>query len=183
MQVPLQITMRNLDHSQAVEERVREKALKLNKFSDKIIACQVVIEQNQAYRQSGNLYNIRIHLSMPRKELIVNRNQQENLYLAIREAFVDMARQVEDADTILQGDVKHHSFRIHGEIARLFQDDQFGFIIDANGEKEYYFNANNLVKQHKFDQLKVGMPVAFVEEVGDEGLRASRICVRKEKMD
>ncbi len=176
MQAPLQITMRNIDHSAAVEERIREKANKLNKFSDRIISCEVVVEQSQAFQKSGTLYNIRIHLTLPRKALVVNHNEQENLYVAIREAFNDMVRKVEAADQILEGEVKHHSPIIHGEIIRLF-DEGFGFIQDTVGD-EYYFNKDSLVN-HPFTHLQIGMPVHFIEKVGDEGLRACRVSVRR----
>ncbi len=178
MQVPLQITMRNVDHSQAVEERIREKANKLNKFSDDIISCQVVVEKGQGHRQNGMLHNIRLHVCLPGKDLVINRNEQENLYLAIREAFVDMVRKVEESSRISQGDVKHHPPIVHGEIARLFTEDEFGFIVSANGD-EYYFNADNLVK-HRFDHLKIGMPVHFIEKMGNEGLKACRVSVHSE---
>jgi ribosomal subunit interface protein len=179
MQVPLQITMRNIEHSEAVEERVSEKANKLNQFSEQLISCSVVVEQNGAHRNNGVLYNVRIHVTMPRKkELIANHNERENLYMAIRDAFDDMKRQVEDANRISQGDIKHHSTLLHGEIARLFEDGEFGFITDSTGD-EYYFNADNLVN-HSFEYLRVGMPVQFIEKMGDEGPKACRVSIRKE---
>lgn len=176
MQVPLQITMRNIDHSVAVEQRIRDKASKLDQFSDHIISCEVVVEQSQAFRKSGVLYNVRLHVSLPRKDLVVNHNEQENLYLAIREAFDNMVRQVEEADQIMDGDVKFHPPVVQGEIIRLF-DEGFGFIRDGVGD-EYYFNKDNLVN-HTFQHLQVGMPVHFIESVGDEGLRACRVSVRR----
>jgi len=175
MKVPLQITMRNMKHSPAVKERIKEKADKLNQFSDKIISCQVVIEQEQSHRQNGAVHTVRLHLTIPGKDLIVNRNHEENLYLAITQAFDDMVRQLEETSRIMQGDIKHHPPVIHGEIARLFGQDQFGFILSSTGD-EYYFNADNLVKQ-RFDNLKVGMPVQFIEKIGDEGLKACRVSV------
>jgi len=176
MQVPLQITMRNVDHSEAVEQRIRDKALKLNQFSDRIIACEVVVEQNLAKRVNGNTYNIRVHVNLPRKDLVVNHTEQENLYLAIREAFDNMVRKVEEADRMMDGEVKHHEPMLQGEIVRLF-DEGFGFIRDGGGD-EYYFNKDNLVSEH-FDKLQIGMEVHFIEKMGDEGLRACRVSVRR----
>lgn len=182
MQVPLQITIRNMEHSSAVEERVRAKANKLTQFSEQIISCHVVIEESQAFKQNGNLFNVSVHVTMPKKnDLIVNHNEQENLYMAIRDAFDDMTRKVEEASNILQGDVKHHAPIIRGEIVRLFDDGRFGFIASTMGD-EYYFNEGNLVK-HKFDHLKVGMPVHFIEIMGDEGMRACRVSVSKEHLN
>lgn len=177
MKVPLQITMRNMKKSESVKEKIKEKADKLNQFSDQIISCEVVVEHEVAHRNNGGRFNVRVHLAIPGKDLVVSKDQdEENLYLAIQEAFDDMVRQLEEASRIRQGDVKHHSLVIRGEIARLFSDDQFGFIVSTTGD-EYYFNADNLVK-HKFDSLKVGMPVHFIEKVGDEGLKACRVSVQ-----
>jgi len=178
MQVPLQITMRNMEHSAAVEQRIRDKAEKLNQYSDQIISCQIVVEQGQAHRQNGALYNIRILLTMPRKELVVTNNEQENLYMAIRDAFNDMVRKIEDTARKMHGDIKHHPEIIHGKIERLFDDGEFGFITTSGGD-EYYFNSDSLVN-HTFQYLKIGMPVQFIEKMGDEGMRACRVSIRKE---
>ncbi|MBC7908715.1 MAG: HPF/RaiA family ribosome-associated protein, partial [Rhodospirillaceae bacterium] len=41
MQIPLQITFHGIDHSDAAEERVREKVAKLEQFFDRITSCRV----------------------------------------------------------------------------------------------------------------------------------------------
>jgi hypothetical protein len=55
MQIPLQITFHGIDHSNALEERIREKALKLEQIYDKITSCRVVVEPHHPradqYRQ------------------------------------------------------------------------------------------------------------------------------------
>ncbi len=101
MQTPLQITMRNTESSSAVKERIRQKVMKLDQFSENLISCRVVVEQNQARKQHGAHYNVRIYVNMPRHELVVNHNEQENLYLAIHKAFDDMSRQVKQTSQIL----------------------------------------------------------------------------------
>lgn len=44
MQIPLQITFRNMDPSPAMEAIVREKAAKLDRFFERIVSCDVTIE-------------------------------------------------------------------------------------------------------------------------------------------
>ena len=44
MQVPIQISFRNMDPSPSVEAVVREKAAKLERFFDRIVSCHVTIE-------------------------------------------------------------------------------------------------------------------------------------------
>ena len=44
MQLPCQITFRDIPPSEAVEAKIRQKVEKLNRFYDRIISCRVIIE-------------------------------------------------------------------------------------------------------------------------------------------
>ena len=44
MQIPLQITVRDMEHSEALEARIRSKAQKLEEFFAHIVSCHVVVE-------------------------------------------------------------------------------------------------------------------------------------------
>lgn len=173
MQVPLQITIRDIDPSEAVTQRIRQKAEKLNLYSEHIISCHIVVAQTMRHKHQGKLYNVRINVTLPKKELVVNHNEQQDLYTAIRDAFDDMVRKIEGAAHKLQGDVKSHPDLIHGRVVRIFKDDHFGFIAGANGE-EYYFNAANVVHPD-FNKLAVGTQVHFIAVIGDDGLQAHRV--------
>lgn len=179
MQVPLQITLRDIEHSDAVEKLIRQKVKKLNRFCDQIISCQVVIEYTQRHQHSGKLYNVRINLTVPKKELIANHNNEEDLYVGIHEAFDDMMRQLEEVKQIRSGDVKSHPELLHGEVARIFKEDDFGFIVTPDGD-EFYFNANNVIHP-SFERLEVGTPVRFIEAMGDEGPQAHRVSAKEKE--
>ena len=60
MQLPLQITFRHMDSSDAVaariRERVRERAEELERFFDRIISCRVVVECPNPRQHQGNLF-------------------------------------------------------------------------------------------------------------------------------
>ena len=45
MQVPLQITVRDLPHSDALDARIRDKAAKLGEFNRNIISGRVTVEE------------------------------------------------------------------------------------------------------------------------------------------
>ncbi|MBN4016387.1 ribosome-associated translation inhibitor RaiA [Rhodospirillaceae bacterium AH-315-P19] len=101
MELPLQITFRNMDPSESVETNVREKAMKLERFFDRITSCRVVIEAPHRHHHKGKLYNVRIDISVPGKEIVVNHNgpknhAHEDVYVAIRDAFSAAVRQLED---------------------------------------------------------------------------------------
>lgn len=176
MQQPLQITIRDIGQSEMIEEQIRHRAEKLNKFSDQIISCHVVVELVQQSQHQGKLYTVRINLAIPGKELVVNHNEKEDLYVAIREAFDDMVRQLEKRIQLRHGEVKAHAPVITGEIVRLFKEDEFGFIANVDGD-EFYFNAGNVVHP-TFKKLEVGMQVHFIEMMGDEGPQAHRVSAK-----
>lgn len=177
MQQPIQITFRDIPHSPAVTDRIRAKAEKLQKFSEFIISCHVIIEYSQKHQQQGQLYNVRLIVNLPEKRtLAVNHHEDENMYIAIRDAFESMARKIEDTMQRIRGEVKIHPEKMQGKIVRLFYRDNFGFIEDYSGV-EYYFNSDNIVHP-KFSSLKEGDTVSFIHTVGDEGPCAHRVSLR-----
>ena len=113
MQSPLNISFRNMDPSEAIETRVREKAEKLERLYDRIISCEVVVEAPHRNHQKGKLYDVRINLSVPGDDIIVGRtgpqnHAHEDVYVAIRDAFAAAGRQLEDHVRKMRGDVKSH---------------------------------------------------------------------------
>jgi ribosomal subunit interface protein len=113
MQIPLQISFRNMDPSPAVEAIVREKAAKLDRFFDRIVSCDVTIEAPHRHHHKGKLYKVRIDIGIPGKDVHVNqegpKNQaHEDINVAIRDAFDAAVRQLEDHVRRLRGDVKSH---------------------------------------------------------------------------
>lgn len=114
MQIPLQITFKNLDPSPAVEARIREKAKKLERFSDRISGCRVVVEAPHRRQHVNKLYQVYIDITVPpRGELIVNREHgrdhaHEDVYVAIRDAFDAAVRQLEEHAQRVRGETKQH---------------------------------------------------------------------------
>ena len=172
MQVPVSITFRGLAHSDAVKTHIEEKIEKLHQYNDHITSCHVVIEFENKNQHRGNLHNTRITLTVPGKELVTTRNEEEDMYISIRTAFEDMTRQLEEYMRQLHNG-KHEPIMMAGKIARLFTSDGFGFIESEDGS-EFYFNANHIAHT-EFHKLNVGMPVHFVREEGNNGPEARRV--------
>ena len=119
--IPLQINFRNLDTSEAVEAKVREKVDHLRRFYPSIHSCHVAIEQLHRQHHQSNHFHVRIHLKVPGHELVAGREPDENhaysdLYVALRNALDAMRRQLEDLIRHQQGHVKHHEERPLGHI-------------------------------------------------------------------
>jgi ribosome-associated translation inhibitor RaiA len=111
MQIPLQITFRHMDPSPAVEDRVREFAQRLERFHDRITGCHVVIGGPPAHRHKGAPYSVRVDVVVPGRELFVDSARDEHLenadvYVALRDSFRAMRRQLEDYARERRGRVK-----------------------------------------------------------------------------
>ena len=180
MQLPLQITFRHMDSSEAVAARIRERAGELERFFDRIISCRVVVECRHPRRRQGNLFRVRVDLKIPGREIAVGRDpaahhSHEDVYVAIRDAFDTTRRLLEDYVREARGDVKLHAVPDHGRIARLLPEQSCGFILSADGN-EIYFHRNS-VMNGGFDKLAVGDEVRFVAQHGEsaEGAQASTV--------
>lgn len=108
MQLPLQIFFHGMERSVAVEAAAQQKARHLERFSGDIMVCRVVVDLMQKHQHQGRPFGVRIDLTLPGRELVVNRVEHEDVYVALRDAFDDMKRQLEAAMQKRRGDVKHH---------------------------------------------------------------------------
>ena len=114
MTLPIQISWRNLKSSAAIESEVRKKAEKLNEFYSHIMSCRIVIEAPHGHHHKGNLYHIRIDLTVPGGEIVAKRDPpkhsaHEDIYVAVRDAFDAARRQLQDYARRQRGDVKKHA--------------------------------------------------------------------------
>lgn len=108
VQTPIQITVRNIEHSDALETRIRDKAQKLEEFCKHIMSCRVVVEAPHKHHHQGKQFNVRIEIGVPGNEIVVNRDHHEDVYVALRDAFNAAKRQLEDYARKIRGDVKTH---------------------------------------------------------------------------
>ena len=108
MQLPLQISFEGMNRSEALEVAVREKLRHLERFSSDIMSCRVVIDLLQKHRHQGRPFGVRIALTIPGRELVVSRVENEDVHVALRDAVDDMKRQLEDAVRQRRGQEKHH---------------------------------------------------------------------------
>ena len=111
---PIDIVFQNLQPSPAIEARIRDRATKLDRYFDRIMTCRVAVEAAHRHHRKGNLYRVRIALTVPDAELVVSHSPDEqraheDVYVAIRDSFDAMRRQLEDYAERRRGQVKRHS--------------------------------------------------------------------------
>jgi len=179
MQVPLQITFQGVSHSDALEAAIRERAAKLEAFYPRLMSCRVVLEENRRHQHQGRLFNMRIDMRVPGHELVVNRESDEDAFVALRDAFDAAKRMLEDEIRLQRQDVKQHELPAHGRITRLDAEQRFGLIETADGG-EAYFAAEN-VASPAFEALEVGQEVQFLLEMAKDTLLAKRVTAGKHR--
>jgi ribosomal subunit interface protein len=109
MNKPLQVLFNGIERSDAVEDHVREKVAKLEHHHPQITACRVTIAMPHNRQHQGKRYDVRIDLSIPGKELVVNRDHgDEDMYVTLRDAFDAVKRQLDEHVRAQRGEVKHH---------------------------------------------------------------------------
>ena len=178
MQIPLEINFRNMDPSDAVETKVSELAEKLERYHGRIMACRVVIEASHKHKHKGGVYHVRIDLTVPGNEIVINRESHQNrlhedVYVVVRDAFKAAYRKLETYAARLRGDVKTHEEAPRGRISLLTPYEEYGRIETADG-RDIYFHKNSVLDAD-FDKLEVGDKVRFAEEQGDKGPQASTV--------
>lgn len=180
MQLPLQITFRNLERSDAIEAKVRERADELDQFHNHIMSCRVIIEALHKHHRRGNQFHVRVDITAPEGEIIASREPDDHhaytdVFVAIRDAFDATRRQLEDQVRRGRGQVKAHEVAPHGRVAELNLAGNYGRIETSDG-RLVYFHRNSVI-DGDFDQLRVGAELRFSEEAGDHGPQASTVHV------
>jgi ribosomal subunit interface protein len=108
-----QIIWQHLSPSDEIETKIHKHIAKLEKFSDRLSDCRVVIAVPHRHHHQSNIYHVQINLTIPGGELVVNRQppaQQthEDLHVAIRDAFESAERQLKGYAQQRRGEIKTH---------------------------------------------------------------------------
>ena len=74
MQVPPDISFRNMEPSDAIEADVRDHIAKLEEVYDRITSCKVVVTAPHQEAPTGEPYHVRIYLAVPQHDIVVDRD-------------------------------------------------------------------------------------------------------------
>lgn len=178
--LPLQITFRGIESSEAVEARIRSKVDELERLFHHLINCRVVIELANSRHHKGKTYNARIYVGVPGQEIVVTNDHpkdqgHEIIYDAIADAFQAAEKRLKTYAAKLEGDVKSHEVPLHGRVLKIFSEDGYGFIQTSENE-EVYFHENS-VANRSFHKLAEGDEVrlSVAPENSAEGPHASSV--------
>jgi cold shock CspA family protein len=168
-----------MEPSPAIEARIREKAAALERFSNRITGCRVIVEQEHRHHRQGNLFRVRVEIDAPGKELAVTHagprdHAHEDVQVAIRDAFNAAVRQLEDRVRKRGRKVKTHEVPMHGTVRMVDHESGFGFVETAEGE--VYFHRNSVI-EGEFDAIEPGSQVRLeiAERESKEGWQATTV--------
>ena len=101
MQSPLQLTFRNMAHSDAIAAHVTARAEKLDHLFDRIVSCHVVLDLAGHHHRHGDRYHVSVNLGLPKYEIVAshapsNDHELESPDAAVDRAFDEAERQLGD---------------------------------------------------------------------------------------
>ncbi|HSE39243.1 MAG TPA: HPF/RaiA family ribosome-associated protein [Acidobacteriota bacterium] len=198
MQLPVQITFRNISRSREVEFRILSKVSDLEIYYPRIMGCRVVIDRPHRRHRDGNPYVIKIDITVPGKEISVNRQpsiykerkdfhdtriskseeinlEQKQMEAAINEAFNAARRMLQDHIRKQRGAIKTHEEIPHATVTKLFRRKGYGLLKTANG-RQLLFEKQNVLNSD-YQNLKIGTKVTYLEEETGKGPEATLIRI------
>jgi ribosome-associated translation inhibitor RaiA len=83
-------------HSGALERCIREEADKLDRVGGVILSCHVIVEALHQPKRQGAPFAVRLNITLPGTEVVVNREHGEDVCVAVRDAFQAAGLQLKD---------------------------------------------------------------------------------------
>ena len=100
MEIPLQVTFREMSTSDAVVAACQEAADGLERFGEHITRCHVTVASPHRHQTKGTLFSVHVDMTLPgHKEIVVSNDGHDkhahaDVYVAIRDAFRAAERQL-----------------------------------------------------------------------------------------
>jgi cold shock CspA family protein/ribosome-associated translation inhibitor RaiA len=182
MQIPFEISFRNVEKTENLDNLVREKVDKLEKVCEYMTSFRMAVELPQKHMQSGNPYRIRIEINVPHSHKIVAKREpgegsmHDDISTIIRSAFAAAERQLKAVTERQHGEIKKHPRQeIQAVVHKLLRDEGYGFLKTIDN-RELYFHENSVLHDD-FSRLEIGTGVRFVEEIGEKGPQARSVHI------
>ncbi|MFW5833721.1 MAG: HPF/RaiA family ribosome-associated protein [Pseudomonadota bacterium] len=145
MQDTPEITFKNMDVSPFLEDRIRERIDRLERFHQGIIGCRVVVfEPHRSAGGGKNPLAIRVEVEIPGRLLTSNSEEEvraakNDLAPLVNHAFDAMESQLGSAVAKDKRQVKAHEAEHEiGRIARVFPTQGYGFVQVGEGTELYF---------------------------------------------
>ena len=174
LQVPIEIAFHGIDKPDWAEDQIRDRAAKLERLYDRLHAVRVAVELPHK-RTSTNIPHVRIEMSVPGQDLVVNKEphkpeakyNEPDLLESIRDAFAAAERRLKSFKARISGDVKEHEEEFRGQVSEVIPEEDHGFLLDNVGSS-VYFHRNSLLDM-ALEDLSRGDAVHYIFTVGETG--------------
>lgn len=176
------VAFHNMDASPSLEADILARCRKLEQRFAGVIGIRVAVEARHRQHRTGNVHEVHIELALPGRDVVVSREPRKteeryakaDVRTSVRNAFKAAERQLDDLKDIIRGDVKPAEAALPGRIAELVAQSDYGFIETAAGAR-LFFAAGAVQGGERFEDLRPGDPVHFVEADGETGPAAMRV--------
>lgn len=106
-QVPLELVIRHVEVPEAVRAKVRRLAAKLQTFDPDLLACRVVVDGPRRFAKGTVAeYRVGVRLTLPTADVVIGRQRDADLDIAIQAAFAAAGRRLQDAARLRRGEVR-----------------------------------------------------------------------------
>jgi ribosomal subunit interface protein len=96
MQIPLQIMMHGVARSPALDASIGERVAAFERYRAKITHCRVAVSELGRHKRRGRGFEVSLELGVPgHGDLVVSRQHDDDVHVALRDAFDAALRQVE----------------------------------------------------------------------------------------
>ena len=95
MQTQLKITLQDLEHSAALDARIRAKVAKLEQAFPRLIGCHVVVSETASPSAEPAVVCDNAKYCFSRREVVVTRDDRDDVYALVRDAFATAERELE----------------------------------------------------------------------------------------
>ena len=184
MDRPLEIAFHNMDSSPSLEADIRTRVDKLEKRYGRLIGCRVSVEKLHNSRRTGNVFEVHVVMSVPGRDLAVSREPNKakqkyanpDAWTSVRDAFEAAEKQLESFKQARREDTTAPTAHaMAGQVTLIEPGTDHGFILTNTGTQLYFHRDS--VTDCRFEDLKVGDLVHYVEEAGNAGPTATKVRV------
>ncbi|MFP4376014.1 MAG: HPF/RaiA family ribosome-associated protein [Spirochaetales bacterium] len=182
MQIPLEVSFRDVEHTDQLDQLIEYQASRLDKFHSHIMGCHIAVEKPQEHVSSGRPWRVRLDITVPRSNEVVvvkdsgKGDMHEPLEAVIRDAFDTAERNLKSLKEQQRNEVKANAMdQAVGIVSKILHEEGYGFVKDPS-EQDIYFH-KNAVLESDFDRIEEGTAVWYVAEVGDDGLQATSVRI------
>jgi ribosomal subunit interface protein len=107
MELPFELKIRDMELKPEVQDEIKDKAARLEHFYDRITRCRVTVEGPGRHHRKGH-YAVKIDLTVPGGEIVVSKEDTEDVHVAMKAAFEAAKRRLEEFVRKRRGEVKSH---------------------------------------------------------------------------